>query len=92
MTVRDAGRVWDELGLSEVDILKLDAEGSEVEVLQALGPRLASVRVVLAEFHRRQDRRRLDALLSGFELFGVKLHSVDVGVVKYVRADLLRGR
>lgn len=87
--VRDAGRFWDELGLQEVDILKLDAEGSEVRVLESLGPRLNAVRCVLTEYHSRRDRRHLDALLSGFELFGAVIHSVDVGVVKYVRADLL---
>jgi hypothetical protein len=92
VTVRDAGRVWDELGLTEVDILKLDAEGSEVAILESLGPRLSKVRFVLAEFHCRQDRRRIDALLAGFELFGMKFYSVDVGVVKYARADLLKGR
>lgn len=90
--VRDAGRVWDELGLQEVDVLKVDAEGSEVAILESLGPRLAAVRFVLAEFHSRQDRRRIDALLAGFELFGGRLHSVDVGVVKYARADLLKPR
>jgi FkbM family methyltransferase len=92
VTVREAGRVWDELELTEVDLLKLDAEGSEVAILESLGPRLSQVRFVLAEFHTRQDRRRLDVLLSGFELFGSKLYSVDVGIVKYARADLLKGR
>jgi FkbM family methyltransferase len=87
--VRNAGRVWDELGLEEVDVLKMDTEGSEVEILEALGDRLSRVRSVLAEFHRREDRRRIDALLPGFTLFGFKFHSVDVGVVKYGRADLV---
>jgi FkbM family methyltransferase len=88
--VRDAGAVWDELGLTEVDVLKLDAEGSEVAILESLGRRLGSIRFVLAEFHSRRDRRHIDALLGGFELFGAKFYSVDVGVVKYARADLVR--
>jgi FkbM family methyltransferase len=86
--VRDAGAVWDELGLDEVDILKVDTEGCEVDILEALGPRLDRVRVVLAEFHTTADRRRIDALLAGHALFGITRHSVEVGVVKYVRADL----
>lgn len=87
--VRDAGAVWDELGLGEVDVLKVDTEGCEVDILEALGGRLGRVRVVLVEFHTPADRRRIDALLPGHESFGVPPHSVRVGVVKYVRADLL---
>lgn len=55
VTVRAAGRVWDELGLNEADVLKLDTGGSQVDMLESM-----------------------------------KLHSVDVGVAKYVRADLLK--
>jgi FkbM family methyltransferase len=91
VAVRDAGAVWDELGLGDVDVLKLDAEGCEAEILESLGPRLGRVRVVLAEFHTPADRRRIDALLPGHELFGVIFHGVRVGVVKYLRADLLTG-
>ena len=86
--VRAAGAVWDELGLGEVDVLKVDTEGCEVDVLAALGPRLAGVRVVMAEYHTPADRRRIDALLPGHLLFGAWVHSLRRGVVKYVRADL----
>jgi len=86
--IRDAGAVWDELGLGEVDILKLDTEGAEVDILEGLGPRLARVRVVLAEFHTEADRRRIDAGLPGHELFGMAFHAVGLGIVKYIRADL----
>ncbi|MDB5313203.1 MAG: epsH 2 [Gemmataceae bacterium] len=86
--VRDAGAVWDELGLDEVDVLKVDAEGAEVGVLEALGPRLARVRAVLLEYHSAADRRRVDARLPGHVLFGAVVHDLRHGVVKYVRADL----
>jgi FkbM family methyltransferase len=87
--VRDAGAVWDELGLDEVDVLKIDTEGCEVEVLEAFGPRLARVRVVLAEYHTAGDRRRIDGLLQHHVLFGSLIHDLRLGVVKYVRADLV---
>jgi len=87
--LRDAGRVWDELNLDEVDILKLDAEGCEVDVLESLGSRLNRVRIVLAEYHTAGDRRRIDSLLANHVLFGAQVHSLNVGVVKYVRADLI---
>jgi FkbM family methyltransferase len=87
--VRDAGRVWDDLRLEEVDLLKIDTEGCEVEILRSLGPRLRSVRVVLAEFHTGRDRRGIDAALPDHELFGIKFHEVRRGVVRYARGDLL---
>jgi FkbM family methyltransferase len=86
--LRDAGAGWDELGLGEVDVLKVDTEGCEVDVLEALGPRLGRTRVVLAEYHTQADRRRIDALLPGHLLFGAVVHTLRTGVVKYVRADL----
>lgn len=45
--------------------------------------------MVVAEFHTPADRRRIDALLPGHELFGAAVYSARLGVVKYVRADLL---
>lgn len=88
--VRDAAEVWDALGLGEVDVLKLDAEGSEPAILERLGDRLGRVRVVLAEYHTGADRRRIDALLTGHELFAARVATPARGVVKYVRADLIR--
>jgi len=85
---RDAAAVWDELGLVEVDVLKVDVEGVEGDVLASLGPRLARARVVLVEYHTGALRRQVDALLPGHDLFGAVVHSPQVGTLKYVRADL----
>ena len=86
--VRDAAAVWDELGLGDVDVLKLDAEGVEGDVLERLGARLERVKVVLVEYHSDALRRRVDALVPGHVLFGALVHSPQVGTLKYVRADL----
>jgi FkbM family methyltransferase len=87
--IRGAAAAWDELGLGEVDVLKVDAEGVEAEILLALGPRLARTRVVLVEYHTPDERRRVDELLPGHLLFGAVIHSPRVGTLKYVRADLV---
>jgi FkbM family methyltransferase len=42
-----------ERGIDQVDLLKLDVEGSELDVLLGLGDRLASVRAIVAEVHER---------------------------------------
>ena len=86
--IRDAADAWDELGLGEVDVLKLDAEGVEADVLERLGERAGRARVVLVEYHTQTLRRRVDALLPGHVLFGAVVHSVRIGTLKYVRADL----
>jgi FkbM family methyltransferase len=87
--IRNAGDVWNELGLKEVDVLKLDTEGAEVEILESLGDRLNCIRVVLAEYHTQDDRRRIEALLPSHRLIEKLEYEARRGVVKYVRADLL---
>ncbi len=89
--IRDAAAVWEELDLTEVDVLKVDAEGMEVEILDRFGPRLGQVRVVLVEYHTPGDRRRIDALLPGHHMFGAAVHNTRVGTLKYLRADLAGG-
>ena len=89
MSVRDAGRVWDELGFGEVDVLKLNAEGREADVLEALGPRLTRVRVAAIEYHAPEDRRRTAALLGGHVPVAAHEHTPRAGVVKFVRPDVL---
>jgi FkbM family methyltransferase len=88
--IRNAGAVWDELGLAEVDVLKLDAEGAEVAIMEALGPRLERVRCIMLEYHTAEDRRRVDALLPRHALFGMSFHDLRRGVLKYIRDDLVR--
>jgi FkbM family methyltransferase len=40
-------------GIGPVDLLKLDVEGSELDALEGLGPRLKDVRVIVGEVHER---------------------------------------
>jgi FkbM family methyltransferase len=89
ITLRDAGEEWDRLGWDHVDILKIDTEGCEVAILESLGPRLDRVDYVLLEHHGDDDRRRIDALLGDFELFGSKLYAVGTGTAKYIHRRLM---
>lgn len=87
--MRDAARVWDELGLSEVDVLKVDAEGQEVPILTRLGERLDRVKVVLVEYHTVADEARVRELLSRHTLVRSFAHSEAVGTLHFVRSDLV---
>lgn len=52
-------------GVSQIDLLKLDVEGSEIDVLLGLGERLEDVRVIVAEVHEhRIDVEAFYALLA----------------------------
>jgi FkbM family methyltransferase len=87
--VMDAGRQFDALGLSHLDILKIDTEGCEVEIIESMGERLDMVDYVLAEYHTEKDRRTIDELLKPFHLFGAHAVMPDFGTVKYVHPTLV---
>ena len=47
-----------------IDILKIDTEGCELPILQALAEQATNARVVYLEYHSEADRRSIDALLG----------------------------
>jgi FkbM family methyltransferase len=49
--------------IDAVDVLKLDTEGCEVAILEAMGAALAATKVIYVEYHSEEDRLRIDALL-----------------------------
>lgn len=64
-----SGRRLAELGVREIDVLKLDTEGSEAPIVRGLGPLLGRTRVILGELHGKRDFALLDHLEeSGFDI------------------------
>jgi FkbM family methyltransferase len=90
ISVCSAGNEWDRLKLTEVDVLKIDVEGSEIDVLKSLGERLDRCRVVMVEYHASEYRREIDRLLPRHLLFGATVANLDRGTVKYVRENLFK--
>lgn len=73
--------------LPKAEIVKIDAEGAELEIVRGLD--LSETIAVLLEWHSADDRRALDGLLTierGFELVGGFVYSATRGVMKLVRA------
>lgn len=68
-------------------ILKLDAEGAEIEILAGL-PSI-DFDVVLMEYHSESNRRAADALLADYVLCGGWVRSSHRGVFKYVHRRFL---
>lgn len=79
-------KLMNKLGLTTVDLLKVDVEGVELEVLrgseQLLAERLIS-RIVIAAYHTTDKARVLKEYL---EKFGYKVSIIEVTGRKYVHA------
>jgi FkbM family methyltransferase len=62
-------------------ILKIDAEGSEIEILSGLGR--IECDIVLLEYHSESNRRKVDELLTDYVLAGGQVRGPHRGVFKY---------
>ena len=78
-----------QIGISYMDVLKIDTEGSEVEILESLRPFLPYVGILMVEFHSEKDRRSIDALLETHVLFDANIRQPDLGIVKYINARVI---
>ncbi len=85
----DAATAFRQMGLSYIDVLKIDTEGCEVEILESLQDYVPYIGIVMAEYHSESDRRKIDQLLSGHTLWGARIETVQRGVVKYINSRLL---
>lgn len=68
-------------------ILKIDTEGSEVEILKNIN--LHRFGLIVLEYHSEKDRRIIDGLLSDFTLFGATASYHECGIVKYIKSTIL---
>jgi FkbM family methyltransferase len=73
--------------LPQAQILKLDAEGAEIEILGGL-PEIQFDAIVL-EYHSEANRRRVDELLAHYVLMGGEIRCMGRGVLKYMHRRLL---
>lgn len=86
----DARECMATLEISTIDILKVDTEGAEVIILEALADLLPSVQVLYVEYHADADRVRIDQLMAETHVLthGV-VKRVDVGELCYVQRKLI---
>jgi FkbM family methyltransferase len=87
--VKDAAGAFQRIGLNYIDILKIDTEGSEVDILESLQAYLPYVGIAMIEYHSEKDRRSIDDLLHTHVLFDAKICNPQLGIVKYINARLL---
>lgn len=84
--LRHAAQAMRELGIERIDCLKLDTEGSEVPILEALAPFLAEIAVLFVEYHSETDRRRIDLLMAPSHLLvAARVQGPHRGELTYAR-------
>jgi FkbM family methyltransferase len=73
--------------LPPAQILKVDAEGAEIEILSGLPD--IQFDAIMLEYHSEAHRRKVDELLAGYVLVGGGVRCVGRGVLKYAHQRLL---
>jgi FkbM family methyltransferase len=77
---------------SQIDILKIDIEGREPQVLQAIHDRIPQIKVIYVEFHSPLDRLAIDQLLTPTHwLYHGRIQMHNNGELTYVNKELLLG-
>lgn len=90
--LRNALDVFRSEGIGRIDILKIDTEGCEVPILQAIRDLLPEVGVVFLEYHSEKDRLVLDSLLAPTHtLFSGRIVAPHRGELCYVANGKLAG-
>ena len=74
--------------LPKANIVKIDTEGSEVDILQRMPSR--DFDVVMLEYHSEANRRKVEELLPDFFLVGGEIRSLHRGTLKYFHQRLVK--
>lgn len=74
--------------LPRADILKIDAEGSEIDILSRVTE--IDVDVLMLEYHSEGNRRATEKLLGNYRLIGGAIYAPDRGILKYAHSRMLR--
>ena len=69
-------------------MLKVDADGGEIHVLEGLAPLLPTVKVLYVHYDSRQALRDLDRMLAASHELYMGLVFLDRGACIYIRRDL----
>jgi FkbM family methyltransferase len=78
-----------ENSISRVDVLKVDTEGCEVPILEAMYDLLPQTKVIYLEYHSDDDRKEFDRILGGTHLLAHGLMMAHLGEVAYVAKDVV---
>ena len=74
--------------LPKAHIMKIDTEGSEVDILSGMAS--IDFDVIMLEYHSGAIRRKIDGLLADFVLVGGGIRSLHRGTLKYFHGRLVK--
>ena len=85
----EARSVFSALDRSVLSIVKIDTEGSEIEILDSIEPFLGRIEVLYLEYHSEADRLAIEQrLCTRFVLYAARADEPHRGTNTYVRADV----
>lgn len=77
--------------IQTISILKVDTEGCEVPILQALADRLPQIDIIYVEYHSEEDRLEIDRLLTPhFYLCAAISQYIHRGMLAYLSKDIAK--
>jgi FkbM family methyltransferase len=78
-----------ENSIAGVDVLKVDTEGCEVPILEAMSDLLPQTKVIYLEYHNDDDRKEFDRILGETHLLAHGLMMPHLGEVAYVAKEVV---
>jgi FkbM family methyltransferase len=90
ITLRSVRDWMSENSISVVDVLKVDTEGCEIPILEAMSDLLPKVKVIYLEYHNDDDRKAFDRILGETHLLAHGLMMAHLGEVAYVAKEVVR--
>ena len=81
IVVKNAIEQLMELGLDAINVLKLDTEGSEVEIIKTLSPMFDRIRCILLEYHTAEDKEALIQILNEYKIYSLKEANANTGII-----------
>lgn len=87
--LKKASEMFETLGITTVDILKVDTEGCEINILRNIVSYLPAVKVIYIEYHSELDRLLIDTILRKTHLlYSSKAENPHRGELTYICNDL----
>ena len=72
--------------LPESNIVKIDTEGSEIEILESI---TFEPEVYLIEFHSAHNRQKVDRMLENYLLYETNMTNHNFGILKYIHKRMI---
>ena len=86
ITLKETKNFFKELGITQIDILKIDTEGCEIPILKSIqDTHLSNMKIIYIEYHSEEDRKCIDKILGeNYILYSGEVSSPHRGEFCYI--------